>query len=142
MRTAPILPLILLLLAGRPAVAEPVVRLTVSIDGLESRDGAVNVALFDAEAAFDRGGQPVRKASVPATGANVVVFDGLPPGRYALRAFHDRNGDGRLDMNGLGVPKEPYAFSNNARGVLGPARWKDAAFNVTVGGTAQTLTLR
>jgi uncharacterized protein (DUF2141 family) len=44
--------------------------------------------------------------------------------------MHDRNGNGELDTNFVGIPKEPWAFSNNASGVLGPAKWQQAKFEL------------
>ena len=38
-------------------------------------------------------------------------FHGLPAGRYAVRAFHDEDGDGDLGMD-QGYPLEGYATSN------------------------------
>ena len=31
----------------------------------------------------------------------------------------------------MGIPSEPFAFSNNARGSFGPASWEDSAFEVS-----------
>lgn len=42
----------------------------------------------------------------------------LPEGKYGIIAFHDTNGNEKLDTNFLGVPEEPYGFSNNARGLV------------------------
>jgi uncharacterized protein (DUF2141 family) len=51
---------------------------------------------------------------------SAVVLTNLDPGQYAIILFHDENGNGKLDRNALGVPTEPYGFSNNVRGFLGP----------------------
>jgi uncharacterized protein (DUF2141 family) len=37
------------------------------------------------------------------------------------------------------MPTEPYAFSNNAHGAMGPAAWGDAMFTVTDGDNGQTI---
>ena len=58
-----------------------------------------------------------------------------------MKAFHDVNGDGQMNTNPFGIPIEPYAFSNNAVGNMGPARWSAARFPVS-GETAQTITIR
>ena len=42
----------------------------------------------------------------------------------------------------MGIPNEPYAFSNNAPARFGPPDWEAAAFVVGADGVAQTLTLR
>jgi uncharacterized protein (DUF2141 family) len=61
------------------------------------------------------------------------------PGQYAIRLFHDVNGNGELDTNPFGIPIEPFAFSNNARGRFGPAGWADAVFTVNAGENVQTI---
>ena len=107
-----------------------------------AEDGVIMAALFDSEAAYDGGGAPVRAAMINVAGGDRVArFEGLPPGDYALRAFHDVNGDGQMNANPFGMPTEPFAFSNNAVGNMGPASWDRARFAVS-GETRQTISLR
>ena len=102
--------------------------------------GAVMVALYD-EASYS-GGQPVRAARIDvAAGERSVTFDGLVDGDYGVKAFHDVNGNGRMDTNPFGMPTEPFAFSNNAVGNMGPAGWDRVHFAVS-GTTAQTISIR
>ena len=61
----------------------------------------------------------------------------LPAGVYAISAYFDLNSDGKLNRNSVGAPKEPYGFSNNARGEFGPAKFKDAAFRIEKGKTVK-----
>jgi uncharacterized protein (DUF2141 family) len=42
-----------------------------------------------------------------------LVFRNLKYGKYAVTAFHDENGNGKLDHNLLHFPAEPLGFSNN-----------------------------
>jgi uncharacterized protein (DUF2141 family) len=70
-----------------------------------------------------------------------VVFSNLEPGRYAAVAFHDENGNGKLDKNFLGVPAEPYGFSNNAQGFLGAPTFGDAAMVLGGGDSAIRIAL-
>jgi uncharacterized protein (DUF2141 family) len=115
--------------------------LNLTYDGIETQEGAIMVALFDSEAAYN-GGAPVRVAMVPANAASVSVsIAGLAPGRYAIKSFHDIDGDNRMSSNPMGMPIEPFAFSNNARGNMGPATWTQAAFEVN-GATAHSITIR
>lgn len=51
-------------------------------------------------------------------GTAKVLFDYLKPGKYAVKLFHDENGNGKMDTNFLSIPTEGYGFSNNALGVL------------------------
>lgn len=112
--------------------------LTLRFTGLEG-EGAVLVALFDSEKAF-RGGRPVATATArPVKGEAVAVLSGLEAGTYAIKVFQDTDRNGRLSVNALGVPNEPYAFSNNARGRFGPPGWTKAAFALGAEGAAQTI---
>ena len=122
-----------------PAFAQTENRLTLTFEtGAET--GAVLVALYDTEAAYE-GGAPARVAQVDvAAGQREAVFD-LPAGTYGVKAVHDVNGNGKMDVNPFGMPSEPFAFSNNAVGNMGPARWDRARFEVS-GATAQTIRIR
>jgi len=128
-----------LILLASPAAAQQA-DVTLSFE-TGARTGAVLVALYDSEAAWS-GGAPVASIRVDATsGAPTAVFRGLPAGTYGAKAFHDIDGDGEMDMNPFGIPTEPFAFSNNAVGNMGPAEWAEASFPVA-GDVAQTIRIR
>jgi len=57
-----------------------------------------------------------------------VVFEDLPFGEYAVSLMHDENRNGKIDTNFLGIPKEGYGASNDAKAVLGPPKYADARF--------------
>ena len=130
----------LTLIAAVPALAAPSDdTLTLTFE-TGATTGAVMVALYNSEAAYE-GGQPMRALTLPASAPVVAVFEGLPAGDYAVKAFHDVNGDGQMNVSPFGMPTEPYAFSNNAVGNMGPAKWDRAHFTVS-GATAQTIRIR
>ncbi|MFX8281946.1 DUF2141 domain-containing protein, partial [Acinetobacter baumannii] len=47
--------------------------------------------------------------------------------------FQDANGNGRLDMNAMGMPVEPFGFSNDAVGNFGPPRFEQAVLTPVAG---------
>ncbi len=117
--------------------------LTVAFDGVSRREGVVLIAVFDTRAAYDANTNPVRTFELPASGGNFsVTIAGLKPGLYAVKSFHDRDANGKMNFNPLGMPLEPYGFSNNARAPFGPPPWRRAAFEVKPGGNGQTIRLR
>lgn len=63
-------------------------------------------------------------------------FEDVPAGTYALVVLHDENMNGRVDSNWIGIPKEGYGFSNDARSSLSAPSFKDAGF-VYDGGTLE-----
>ncbi len=113
-------------------------QLTVTVTGL-SAPGELHLAVYDDPKVFegdtgDSGGPRegiIAGAIEPAGPEPFLTTFALPPGTYALGLFHDLNGNGVLDKNLFGIPKEPYGFSNNARGRLGPPSFEDAAISVT-----------
>ena len=132
-----------LLLTAAPAFAQSADNKVVLTFETGARTGMVMVALYASASAFDGGSaRPVAATAVSASGSRVVAtFENLPAGDYAMKAFHDVNGDGEMNTNPFGMPVEPYAFSNNAVGNMGPARWSAAHFAVS-GETAQTISIR
>lgn len=113
----------------------------VTFSGITAPRGALMVGLYDSEAAFG-GGQPVGGYRLAVDGQTVSqTIKGLKPGRYAIKVFHDVDGDGRMNTNAFGLPTEPYAASNNAPATMGPPAWADAVFEVGAEGAVQTITI-
>jgi len=107
--------------------------LRVEIGGFVEITGKVMIAVFDdAEHFLSKSGGAVKKLRAKVTGAEMsVTIADLPPGQYGISIYHDENGNGELDTNFLGIPKEPYGFSNNARGFAGPRKFDATLITVT-----------
>ena len=134
--------LVAALLVSAPALAETAAPTTITLDfDTAATTGKVMVVLYNSEAAYS-GGAPVAQAMVDVgAGQHSATFADLPAGDYAAKSFHDVDGDGKMNTNPFGMPTEPFAFSNNARGNMGPARW-DAAHFAASGPVTQTIVLR
>lgn len=105
--------------------------LTVEIFGLKNNTGKVFLAIFDNEETFLKTNKEVNGRSVIIENNKAMAqFKGLKKGEYALSLFHDKNNNNMLDKNLIGIPKEPYAFSNNATGIFGPPSFKDSKINL------------
>lgn len=104
-------------------------RLLIDFENIKYDSGTLYVAVYDSEAQF-------LKTAFNGTTTQVIngkaraEFNKLPAGVYAVSAFFDKNNNGKLDTNFLGIPKEPIAVSNNAKGIFGPPRFKDAKFRL------------
>ena len=131
--------------ATTPAAAQTApagAALTLSFTGLKTPSGRIMGVLFDSEAAYRTRGAPAHQVVVDVTGAEArATVSGLKPGRYAMQVFHDLDGDEKLSFNPFGMPAEPFAFSNNARGMMGPASWAEASFEVGTAGAQQTIAI-
>ena len=98
--------------------------LTVTITGLKNNDGKVMIQLMDEHK------KTVKQAmlNIKNKKAEWIVND-ISGGRYAIRLFHDENNNQKMDTNFMGIPKEGYAFSNNAKGTFGPPAHEKTLFD-------------
>ena len=107
-------------------------RVEVTVNGFESDEGQVLIALF-----LDASGWPGETAhafavsTLPIQNRQVVTaFEDVPVGPFAISVFHDKNGDRKLDTGPFGIPSEPYGFSRDARGELGPPSFDEARLDL------------
>jgi uncharacterized protein (DUF2141 family) len=100
--------------------------LTVRVTGARNTKGKIGVTLFqDAQGFPDDTSKAVRQQSVeidPNSMTAQVTFKDLPQGTFAVSVLHDENGNGKLDKNFVGMPKEGYARANTHWRVT-PNRW-------------------
>jgi uncharacterized protein (DUF2141 family) len=131
----------LFLLPLTPAVASAG-DLTVTISDIKNDTGSVLAAVYDSEASFLK--PPLARVSVKfkaEQGKVTFALPGLPPGKYAISAYHDENDNGKLDRNAFGVPTEGFGFSNDAHGTGGPPAFAAAAVTVADGSKAIKIDL-
>ena len=114
-----------------PSMGQPTGEVTVSLSGLRSTKGLVQVCLTaNAQAFPDCRKDPAgRRLTLAANEAGTFHFAALPAGRYAVALLHDENANGRADMTLL-VPREGFGFSRDAAVSFGPPRFGKAAFAV------------
>ena len=119
-------------LAGGNAGAEPSAVVEVRISGAVP-GGPVMLQLCT-EAEFRGRCAHQQRLRPDARGNAVARFGAVTPGRYAVGAFQDVNGNGRLDFGRMGAPTEPWGFSRDAPAVMGPPSFSDAVVPVTATG--------
>ena len=115
-----------------PAVAQSVGKATVilKVTGLRSEKGQVRIAVFNSSEKW-LGEEPVYSSTINVDGQSVTwKLNDVPHGDYGIAVFHDENKNGKMDKNFLGIPLEPYGFSNNVRVTFGPPNWDRSKFVV------------
>jgi uncharacterized protein (DUF2141 family) len=106
----------------------------LTVIGLENDIGDIKVGLFNSAESFtgktkDKfGGAIIKIQNKKAQ----YVFSNVPYGEYAIKLFHDENGDDEINTNFLGIPTESYGFSNNAKALFGPPSFEKAKFIVSL----------
>jgi len=115
--------------------------ISITIHGVPSNRGIVLATLCSKENFLQpicpwRGRAPAQQGDVH------ITLSGVPPGIYAVQAFHDENGNGHLDTNFLGIPKEAMGFSNDAPMHFGPPDFAVASFRVGATPVAVSFSLK
>lgn len=131
-------------LCASPAIAQ---NLTISLSGVKSEQGQLVVRVYNNKKHWlsDKADEIFKQQSFPLQGvvkdASVQLSLELPAGDYALSLFQDLDSNAELKSNWIGIPKEPVATSNNAKGSMGPPDYKDALFQIADQPVVQQLNL-
>ncbi|MHB8528974.1 MAG: DUF2141 domain-containing protein [Caulobacteraceae bacterium] len=113
----------------------------VAVSGIKEARGHIRVGLCTKQT-FLKHDCPYEGAAPAEVGSTVVKIADVPPGEYAVQAFHDDTDQGVVHQNFLGIPREAVGFSNDPPiGLHGPS-FRDAAFSVEHGVARISLTLR
>ena len=103
--------------------------ITLDFEGIEVDKGSLYVAVYNTEKKFLK--EPIRGTIVKVIDKKATVsLEDFTTGIYAISAFHDINDNKKMDTNFIGIPKEPIGISNNAKGFMGPPKYKDAKFDL------------
>ncbi len=113
----------------------------ITVTNIATATGQIRLAICP-RTTFLHAHCPYQAQTQAQKGAVTLTVQNIPPGTYAAQAFHDVNGNNRLDRTLLGLPAEPMGFSNNAPLHFGPPSFAAAAFTVTAPLTRLTFALR
>lgn len=127
-----------LMVAGPVLAAE----LFVEVVGAENDKGQIHFGLYNDPKAFpDKDGRIEGTQKPVKNGQALGIFKGLPPGYYAVVAFHDENDNGEFDQGLFGIPLEAFGFSNGAVAILSAPSFESARFEVPEKGARITIHL-
>lgn len=133
--------LLVIFLLWLPVVAWSQGSIEVKVTEIRDEKGDIRVGLFKNEDTFLK--KAIEGKVVKASKDGVtVVFENVPEGDYAVSVLHDENGNGEMDSNVVGIPKEGFAFGNNATGTFGPPSFEKAKVSVKKGRVRQELKMK
>ena len=117
--------------------------LSIFVEGSKAQNGIVHVSICGTPEDYSKDKAGEHYQFPMENGFAKLDLGELRADRYAFKLFVDLNGNGIMDMNLFGIPKEPYAFSNNAMGTFGPPGFDQASFLIDQNkATAQRIKLR
>ena len=106
--------------------------LTVTVTNLKSPDAPVEMSIYRKGDKFlDKGTQLKKFRFNPINGKLTATLAEIPYGEFAIALYQDINSSGLIDKNALGLPTEPYAFSNNIKPVFKKPSFDQCKFDYT-----------
>ncbi len=130
----PIALVVLLLSLQGLAQAPELGTISVQVVGFQNDNGLACTAIYnDADSFPDQGKHFKKSCGKIAKQKAFFRFKDLPPGEYAVYGYHDEDKNRKLKTNFVGMPKEAVGVSRNAKGFMGPPKFKKAKFAVAAG---------
>jgi uncharacterized protein (DUF2141 family) len=105
---------------------------SVEISGIANADAQIIVSVYDSKKSWlkDPVLTEVATLSDEIIDGTATIVVSLPPGDYAFHIYHDKDLNGKMKTNFIGIPKEPTGVSNDAKGKFGPPKFKDAMLSI------------
>ena len=108
-----------------------IANITLKVQGIEEAKGIMSIALFDNEEDYSSEENYAFAGDIPVkTKDFTYVMSDIPYGTYAIKIFYDVDSNGEMKKNWIGMPKEPFGFSNDAKAKMGPPSFEKASFEV------------
>ena len=135
--------LLCIAILAAPALPAAAANLTIRVENVLPAGGILRLGLYDAARYPDDNSRPVASADVPAiAGETVITLRNVPAGVYAIQTFQDVNANDRMDTSWLGLPLEPFGFSQDATPFLSKPSFDEVKFTLVAGDNSQVLHLQ
>ena len=106
------------------------VPLRLIVDNLKTSDGEIEVGVYTPKNKFPDEDDKFKKYRFKAKKGKIdEMITDIPYGELALAIYHDENNNGKIDKNAIGIPKEPYAFSNNYKPTIKAPNFDNCRFS-------------
>lgn len=102
--------------------------LIIEVSNIETPAGELKIAIFNNEEDHLRNSISGSAFKISEKGTLRFSFQ-LPYGEYSFTMYQDVDSNGELNSNFIGIPNEPFAFSNNASIMFGPPSYEKSKFN-------------
>lgn len=121
--------LFIIFISGGVSQEKDTLSVTLDISITKFNKGSILIALYESEESYMKESYKSADILVKNNKAK-FIFHSIKKGVYAFSFFHDLNNNKKLDTNFLGIPKEPYGFSNNKKGRFGPPKFSEASLEI------------
>ncbi len=117
--------------------------ITVVVSSLVSTSSTVRLYFYNTREGFLKSGKwAFVKAVKPEGKREFTLPVELPKGEWAVAITQDLNNNDKIDKNFIGIPTEPYAFSNNVRPTVAAPGFDECKFLVSGPGKVVSIVLK
>jgi len=105
--------------------------LKITIIGLKDAKSTILVGVYRKQDGFPEADKkPFKGYNIKPDSKNsaLTTITDLEYGEYAIAIYQDKNSDSKLNTGMFGMPKEPYAFSNNFKPKFSAPKYDDCKF--------------
>lgn len=123
-----------------PSATPSEVEAEIIIRNIKTPRGVFVISFYDDAAAFPKVGKEllIEKVMVKDILPHTVRVKVPKEGWYAIAMFQDEDGNGKIKQDRIGIPQEPYAFSNNIHPRVKAPSFSSCKFYVG-GGTSKAI---
>lgn len=124
--------LLWVLLHSHVPAPSPEGSIQLTLKNLKAGQGTVRLAIYDNPQDFEQQGKAVYGTVIKdiSQKEKTIQVPALGYGQYAIAVYQDINNNDQLDKTVLGIPKEPYAFSNNPTVKWNPPTFAESKFQL------------
>ncbi|NRB50843.1 MAG: DUF2141 domain-containing protein [Saprospiraceae bacterium] len=109
--------------------------IAITVHNIKSLEGSVRIAVYNRADHFNK--EPIYAFAFPKDkqmGGQLLCRFRLPAGDYAFSLLDDKNDDNAMSFSTIGIPKEGFGFSNDAKiGFLRGPKFKHCQVKVASG---------
>ncbi len=118
-----------LFLYTRGYAQESKTKVSVEVSQVKTKKGELFIAFFKPGSKFpEQDGRYEGKVVALGDKETILVDFEILPGEYAVAIFQDLNKNKKLDRNAIGIPKEPFGFSNNVKPKFSSPKFEECKF--------------
>jgi len=115
--------------------------LEVVVTGLKSTEGQIMISINKGPDGWPESNFLEQRFIPKFTAPNfTIVFKDLPYGNYAVGLLHDKDKNGEMTKNFIGMPKEGFAFSRDYKVVFRAPKYDEANFELN--SPKKTMTIK
>lgn len=108
-------------------------KLSIKVEGITEIQGNLGILLFNSADGYPETGEKALKSySIKVDKEAMVIELGeFPAGEYAVTLIQDKNMNGIMDKNMIGIPKEPFGFTRLLEIPFGAPSFEETSFRLT-----------